>query len=86
MPWGQSEGAAVRQQLKPWDSKREKINQPEHTAGCLQNKGTEQFQRRASQRRPAHPLQRQEAGGRGKGQTWPQRRHPLPNCKEASSF
>ena len=40
-----------------WDSnlncgiarEREKINRPKHTAGCLQNKGTEQFQRRTSQ-------------------------------------
>ena len=57
----------MRQQLKLWDSKREreKINQPEHTAGCSQNKGTEQVQRRARRLRtsPAPP----EAGGRGEG-------------------
>ena len=39
---------------------RGKINRPEHTAGGLQNKGTEKLQRRA---RPS-PL---EVGGRGKG-------------------
>ena len=32
-------------QLKLWDSKREKINRPKHTAGHSQNKGTEQVQR-----------------------------------------
>ena len=53
-------------QLKLWDSKEgEKINRPEHTAGCSQNKGTEQVQRRARKLRanPA-PL---ETGGRGVG-------------------
>ena len=53
----------MRQQLK---QEREKINQPEHTASCSQNKGSEQFQRRASWLRPAHPRWRQEAGERGK--------------------
>ena len=45
--------------------KREKINRPEHTAGRLQKKGTEQVQRRACrlQTSPAAP----EAGGRGEG-------------------
>ena len=44
---------------------RERINQPEHTAGRSQNKGTEQVQRRARRLRtsPAPP----EAGGRGEG-------------------
>ena len=52
-------------QLKLWDSKREKINWPEHTAGRSQNKGTEQVQRRARKlwANPA-PL---ETGGRGDG-------------------
>ena len=55
----------MRQQLKLWDSKREKINRPKHTAGHSQNKGTEQFHRRASRRQtgPSPP----EAGGRGAG-------------------
>ena len=52
-------------QLKLWDSKRERINRPEHTAGRSQNKGSEQVQRRAHrlQNGPAPP----EAGGRGEG-------------------
>ena len=52
-------------QLKLWDSKRERINRPEHTAGRSQNKGSEQVQRRARglQTGPAPP----EAGGRGEG-------------------
>ena len=53
----------MRQQLKLWDSKREreKINRPEHTAGRLQNKGSEQVQRLWTG--PAPP----QAGGRGEG-------------------
>ena len=51
-------------QLKLWDNKREreKINRPEHIAGCSQNKVTEQVQRRARRLRngPAPP----ETGGR----------------------
>ena len=54
-------------QLKLWDSKREreKINRPEHSAGNLQNKGSEQVQGRASLQwtGPDPP----EAGGRGQG-------------------
>ena len=52
-------------QLKLWDSKRERINGPEHTAGRSQNKGTEQVQGRARrlQTGPAPP----ETGGRGEG-------------------
>ena len=54
-----------------------KINQPEHTAGGSQNKGTEKLQRRAG----PSPL---EVGGRGEGRgKQPQRRHPLPHCKQA---
>ena len=42
---------------------REKINWPEHTVGCSQNKGTKQLQRRTSWLRTGpSPL---EAGGRG---------------------
>ena len=51
-------------QLKLWEAKeREKINLPEHTAGHLQNKGSEQVQRRA-QRAADRPS---PAGGRGEG-------------------
>ena len=41
---------------------------------------------RNSREEPAHPRWRKEAGGRGKGQTQPQRSHPLPHGKQASSF
>ena len=44
---------------------REKINRPEHTAGCSQNKAAEKLQRRASLRRTGpSPL---EVGGRREG-------------------
>ena len=61
--------------FKLWESEG-KINQPEHTAGGSQNKGTEKLQRRAA----PSPL---EVGGRGrgKGKTQPQRSHPLPPGK-----
>ena len=57
----QSEGAF----FKLWESER-KINQPEHTAGDSQNKGTEKLQRRAG-----HPRWRQEAGGGERGKVSP---------------
>ena len=64
-------------QLKLWDSKREreKINRPEHTAGRLQNKGSEQVQRLWTG--PALL----EAGGRGegKGANMAPETAPLPN-------
>ena len=44
---------------------REKINLPEHTAGCSQNKGSDQVE-----------AARLEAGGRGKGQARPEDRSP----------
>ena len=57
---------------------QEKINLPEHTAGGSQNKGTEKLQRRAG------PSPLEEGGrGRGKGQTQPERSHPLPPGKQA---
>ena len=58
--------------FKLWESEG-RIDQPEHTAGSSQNKGTEKLQRRAA----PSPL---EAGGRGrgKGQTQAQRSHPVP--------
>ena len=61
-------------QLKLWDSEREIINWPEHTAGHSQNKGTEQVQRRARRLRtgPA-PL---EAAGRERGSLGPKDRIP----------
>ena len=38
---------------------------------------------RNSRKEPAHPRWRKEAEGRGKGQTQPQRSHPLPPGKQA---
>ena len=38
---------------------------------------------RNSREESAHPRWRKEAGGRGKGQTQPQRSHPLPPGKQA---
>ena len=38
---------------------------------------------RNSREEPAHPRWRKEAAGRGKGQTQPQRSHPLPPGKQA---
>ena len=38
---------------------------------------------RNSREELAHPRWRKEAGGRGKGQTQPQRSHPLPHSKQA---
>ena len=53
----------MRYQLKLSDSKRERENYGKHTAGHSQNKGTEQFQRRASQRQTSPS----SAGVRGEG-------------------
>ena len=59
----------MRQQLKLWDSKREreKINQPEHTAGHSKNKGTEQFQRRARRLLTGPSPREAEGSGEEKG-------------------
>ena len=56
-----------------------------HCWARSQNKGLSEYQRRGSQQRTdPSPTGAREAGGRqpeleGKGQTWPQRWHPLPN-------
>ena len=64
--------------FKLWKSEG-KIDRPEHTASGSQNKGTEKLQRRAA------PSALEVGGrGRGKGQTQPQRSHPLPPGKQAS--
>ena len=65
---------------------REKINRLEHTTGCSQNKGTEKLQRRASLHWTGRYLPEVGGRGRGKWQTQPQRSHPLPHCRQASSF
>ena len=65
---------------------REKINRPEHTAGCSQNKGTEKLQRRTSlQRTGPSPLE-SEGRGEEKGANLAPEKAPLPHCKQASSF
>ena len=69
-------------QLKLWDSKRErKLTGPNTLLAILRTKGLSNSREELAGGGPAHPCQRQEAGGRGKGQIWPQRRHPLPHCK-----
>ena len=65
------EGPESNRRELSWDSnlnygiakEREKINWPEHTVGCSQNKGTKQLQRRASWLQTGPSLL--EAGGRG---------------------
>ena len=66
--------------FKLWESK-EKLTSPNTLPAVGKTKGL-----RNSREEPAHPRWRKEAGGRGKGQTPPQRSHPLPHGKQASSF
>ena len=67
----------MRYQLKLWDSKREKINRPEHIVGRSQNKGTKQVQRRARRLRtgPA-PLETGGWGGGERGRLTPRTASP----------
>ena len=71
----------MRQQLKLWDSKRERINLGKAlnlgTTHPFPEQRTEQNTREEPEAvdRPI-PRRRQETGGRGKGQTQPQRWHP----------
>ena len=58
----------MRNQLKQWDSKteREKINQPKHTAGSWQNKGSAQVQRSSpALDRPSPAGDRRRGEGKG---------------------
>ena len=74
-------------QLKLWDSKRErKLAGPNTLPAVHRTKGLSKSREELAGCGPAQPLLRQEAGGRGKGQARPQGPHPLPHCKEASSF
>ena len=59
--------------FKLWESKEKLIGPAVRKTKGLRN----------SREEPAHPRWRKEAGGRGKGQTKPQRSHPLPQCKQA---
>ena len=63
--------------FKLWDSK-EKLTGRSTLPAVRKTKGL-----RNSREEPAHPRWRKEAGGRGKGQTQPQRSHPLPPSKQA---
>ena len=77
----------MRQQLKLWDSKRarENLTCPNTLLAIHRTKGLSNSREELTGRL-VHPLL--EAGGRGegKGQTWPQRCHLVPNCKQAPSF
>ena len=65
--------------FKLWESK-EKLTGPNTLLVVRKTKGL-----RNSREELAHPCWRKEAGGRAKGQTQPQRSHPLPHCKQAPS-
>ena len=59
----------------------------EERAALFRNKGrTEQFQRRANWQWASPDPARGRRQGEGKGANSAQRRHPLPNCKQAPSF
>ena len=77
----------MRQQLKLWDSKRarEKLAGPNTLLAIHRTKGVSNSREELTGRLVHPPL---EAGGcgEGKGQTWPQRCHLLPNCNLAPSF
>ena len=63
--------------FKLWESK-EKLTGRNTLPAVWKTKGL-----RNSREEPAHPRWRKEAEGRGKGQTQPQRSHPLPPGKQA---
>ena len=73
----------MRQQLRLWASKREreKINRPNTLPAVRRRKGLSNSREEQAGGGPAHPRWRQEAGGRGKGQTRPQRRQPSHTAK-----
>ena len=64
--------------FKLWESK-EKLTSRNTLLAVRKTKGL-----RNSREELAHPRWRKESEGRGKGQTQPQRSHPLPHCKQAS--
>ena len=61
--------------FKLWESK-EKLTGRNTPPAVRKTKGL-----RNSRKEPPHPRWRKEAAGRAKGQTQPQRSHPLPHCK-----
>ena len=77
----------MRHQLKLWDSRRErKLTGLNTLLAIRRTKGLSKSREELADCGLAHPPWRQEVGGKGKGQTRPQRRHPLPHCKQAFSF
>ena len=85
----------ARERIKKKEREREnfpvKSSNLRHCQARSQNKGLSEYQRRASRQWTSpSPSRGREAGGwqpepEGKGQTWPQRWHPLSNSKQASS-
>ena len=75
-------------QLKLWDSKREreKLTGRNTLPAIRRTKGPSKSREELKNFGLAEPHRRLEAGGRGKGQAGPQGLHPLPHCKQASSF
>ena len=71
-------------QFKLWEAKeREKINWWNTLLAVRRTKGPSKSRgARRLRTGPAPP--EAGGGGRGKGHTRPQRRHPLPHCKQAS--
>ena len=85
--WGQNgEERAALLRVRPGPERERKLTGPNTLPAVLRTKGVSNSREELAGGGPAHPCQRQEAGGRGKGQTWPQRQHPLAHCKQASSF
>ena len=68
----------MRNQLQLWDSKRERENYPAptHTAGRLQNKGTEQVQRGEPAADRPSPAGGRRQGGGERGRLGPKDRSP----------
>ena len=66
--------------FKLWDSK-EKLTGGNKLPAVRKTKGL-----RNSREEPAHPRWREEAGGRGKWQTQPQRSHPPPTLQTGPRF
>ena len=68
-------------QLKLWDSKRQrKLTVPNILPAVRRTKGLSKSREELACSGLAHPQQRLEARGRGKGQARPQGPHPLPTA------
>ena len=79
--WGPARGPREQSEgdffFKLWESE-EKLTGRNTSPAVRKTKGL-----RNSREEPPHPRWRKEAGGRGKGQTQPQRSHPLPPGTQA---